>query len=333
MKFEMPASIPMSLQSGPFRVADALAAGLSERWLRGPGLWVPTRGVRSWSVPETLLDRARSFATGVVGDFAFSHITAAQLLGIPLSYSVEDDPRLHIIRPTTANRVRRDGIAGHRGLELREVVMVHGLPVVAAPDTWVDLGELVGPLKPVGLDDLVVAGDVIVNRLGSRRPLKAALERRCRPRGKVTLSHALIWVRVGSRSPMETRTRLMLVRAGLPEPGLNQHVISRDGLWLAWSDFVWKRKRVVGEFNGREFHSGAEQEAYDEARRLGLVDDDWTVIVVVRDDVFESAARDAKLREFAVALGVDPNGLDLIGAAPQFLAPRQFAPPRRPRAA
>jgi hypothetical protein len=284
-------------------------------------------------VPASLLDRARSVATGVVGDFAFSHVTAAQLLGIPLSYDIEEDPRLHIIRSTSANRVRRDGVVGHRGLESRDVVMLHGLPVVAAADTWVDLGELVGPRKPVGLDDLIIAGDAIVNRFESRQPLKAALERRRRPRGKVTLSHALIWIRVGSRSPMETRTRLMLVRAGLPEPRLNQHVISRDGLWLAWSDFVWKRMRVVGEYNGEAFHSGEEKEAYDEVRRLGLVDDEWAVVVVVKDDVFVPADRDAKLREFADALDVDPDQLDFTGAGPRFLAPPQFPAPRRRRAA
>lgn len=284
-------------------------------------------------MPEALLDRARSFATGVVGDFAFSHVTAAQLLEIPLPYAAEDDERLDIIRATTANRVRRDGVRGHRGLEAREVVMVHGLPVVAPADTWVDLGELVGPLKPLGLDDLIVAGDAVVNMLGSRRPLKQALERRCRPRGKVTLSYALIWVRVGSRSPMETRTRLMLVRAGLPEPELNQHIVSREGFWLACCDFLWRRRRCVGEFNGEEFHTGEEQEAYDECRRLGLVDDDWAVVVVVKDDVFQAPDRDAKLREFAAELDVDPGGLDYTGAAPQFFAPQQFAPPRRPRAA
>lgn len=325
--------IPTTFHAGPFKVAAARAAGVPARVLRDPELWTPTRGVRTWAVPESLLDRARSFATGVVGEFAFSHITAAQLLGIPLSYGIEEDRRLHIIRHTGANRVRRDGVAGHRGLESRHLVMVNGLPVVAAQDTWVDLGELVGPLKPVGLDDLIVAGDAIVNRFGSRQPLKTALERRRRPRGKVTLSHALVWVRVGSRSPMETRTRLMLVRAGLPEPRLNQHIVSREGLWLACSDFVWKRKRVVGEFNGEEFHSGEEQEAYDEVRRLGLADDDWSVVDVVKNHVFERPDRDAKLREFAEELDVDPDGLDFTGAAPQFVAPAQFAAPRRPRAA
>ena len=68
---------------------------------------------------------------------------------------------------------------------------MEGLPVVAPADTWADLGEFVGPGRPVGLDDLIVAGDAVANLLGGTEPLRRAVERRVRPRGKVTLTYAI----------------------------------------------------------------------------------------------------------------------------------------------
>ena len=47
----------------------------------------------------------------------------------------------------------------------------------------------------------------------------------------------------------------MVMRAGLPEPLLNEDVVSHSGLWLGCGDLVWLKQRVVGEYQGVEFHS------------------------------------------------------------------------------
>lgn len=325
------APLPHDLTNRPFLVAEALAMGLTRRRLKAQDLWTPTRGVRTKELPTTILERARVFASTAPDDFAFSHVTAAQLLDIPLPYAAEDDLLVHIVTPTAANRVRRAEVRGHRGLESREIVEVHGLPVVAPADTWVDLGELVGPGRPVGLDDLIVAGDAVANIVGDIAPLRHAVERRVRPRGKVTLTYAIPRIRVGSWSPMETRSRLMIVRAGLPEPLLNQDVFSRSGRWLGCSDLVWHAQRVVGEYQGVEFHSRLRDQRQDGIRLDGIGRGDWVVVEIVAEDVFERECRAAKLRELAGHLGVNPHVLDVMGAEPQFLAPAQFARPRRRR--
>ena len=49
---------------------------------------------------------------------------------------------------------------------------------------------------------------------------------------------------------METRTRLMFVKAGIPEPRLNAAVRDADGEWLLTGDLVWDEKRVVAEYQG-----------------------------------------------------------------------------------
>ncbi|NUO90265.1 MAG: hypothetical protein HOQ18_05495 [Dermatophilaceae bacterium] len=326
-----PAPLPLDLTTRPFTTAEALGRGLSRKRLRAQDLFTPTHGVRAAELPTTLLERVRAFAAVAPGDFAFSHVTAAQLLGIPLPYAVEDDGLVHIVTPTAANRIRREDVRGHRGLESRDVVEVCGLPVVAPADTWADLGEFVGPGRPVGLDDLIAAGDAVANILGGTAALKRAVERRVRPRGKVTLTYAIPRIRLGSWSPMETRSRLMVVRAGLPEPVHNEDVVSRSGDWLGCGDLVWRQQRVVGEYLGVEFHTRARDRTHDGIRRDGIELGDWAVVEIRAADVFDVGCRAAKLREFAGHLGVNPHALDVLGAGPQFLAPAQFARPRRRR--
>ena len=326
-----PAPLPIDLRSRPFRVSEARARGVSPARLRARDLWTPTAGVRTAEIPATHLDRVRAFAVAAPGDFAFSHVTAAQLLGMPLPYAVEEDCGIHIVTRTSANRIRRREVVGHRGLETRDVVLVHGLPVVAPADTWADLGEYIALGRPVGLDDAIVAGDAAANLCGGVEPLRRAVERRVRPRGKVTLTYALPRIRLGSRSAMETRARLMVMRAGLPEPALNVDVVGRSGEWLGCGDLVWEEQRVVAEYQGVEFHTRLRDRLHDGVRRNRIERGDWVVIEIVNDDVFKANHRAAKLRELAGHLGVNPHVLDVIGAEPQFFAPAQFIRPRRRR--
>jgi hypothetical protein len=324
-------ALPPELLSRPFRTSEALRRGVTPSRLRAGDLWTPTPGVRTNEIPTTLLERASAFAAAAPADFAFAHATAARLLGIPLPYALEEDPHIHIVTRTAANRVRRVEVIGHRGLESREVVEVHGLPVVGPADTWADLGEYVGPGLPVGLDDLIVAGDAAANLLGGIPPLKRAVEARVRPRGKVTLTFALPRIRLGAWSPMETRSRLMVVRAGLPEPRHNLPVVSHTGEWLGFGDLVWEEQRVVAEYLGVEFHSRSRDEAHDGLRRDRIERGDWAVVEIVAADVFEHEARAVKLRELGGRLGVNAHLLDVMAGAPQFFAPAQFARPRRRR--
>lgn len=324
--------LPPDLLSRPFRTSEALARGVTPSRLRANDLWTPTPGVRTTDIPLTLLERASAFAAAAPQEFAFAHATAARLLGIPLPYALEEDPHVHIVTRTEANRVRRREVLGHRGLESREVVEVHGLPVVAPADTWADLGEYVGAGLPVGLDDLIVAGDAAANLLGEIAPLKRVVEARVRPRGKVTLTFALPRIRLGAWSPMETRSRLMVVRAGLPEPRHNRPVVSHAGEWLGFGDLVWEEQRVVGEYLGVEFHSRARDTTQDGLRRDRVERGDWAVVEIVSADVFEHEDRAVKLRELAGHLGVNAHLMDVMAAAPQFFAPAQFARPRRRRA-
>ncbi len=198
------------------------------------------------------------------------------------------------------------------------------MPATSLADTWVDMGELIAPGFPMGLDDLVVMGDAIANVLGSVEPLRAALEGRVGPRGKLTLLEALDWIRVGSQSAGETRTRLVLVRSGIPEPDLNRPVFGPGGVWLGRPDMRWTQQRVLGEYQGREFHDSDEQRAHDAQRFRRFTDDGWTVVEVWNDDVNTDEARVALVLRVAGALNHPRASLDLNAVHPRFFSMRML---------
>jgi GNAT superfamily N-acetyltransferase len=235
-------------------------------------------------------------------------------MALEKSAATEDAP-LHVIAPTSDGMAKRIGVVGHRGLELRAVASPPGsaLRVVDVADTWCDLGEL--RRGTLSVHDLVVAGDAAVAMLDARAgravgaaALREALRRRNRPRGAVCLRHALTLVRPGVRSPMETRARLMFVDAGFPEPEVNAPLTDAVGGWLAEGDLVWRRQRVVGEYQGEQHADRGRRSA--DAFRQGLVEShDWQVKELWAEDLHRGPRRRWTLNSFAQALHLDPATL------------------------
>lgn len=328
--------LPPELIGRPFHLAEAQSLGIAPADLRPLGLVTPVPGVRLEAHPTSLAQQSAALSAALDGQFAFSHVTAALLLGLPVSTAMEADARLHVVRSSNGGPVRRSDVAGHRGLELREISDVEGLPVVGPADTWVDMGELIGPGRPVGLDDLIIMGDAIATRLGSIAPLRDALHRRVRPRGKLTLLEALEWIRVGSESPGETRTRLVLVRAGLPEPILNEPILTRSGIWVGRPDMKYRRPvRLALEYQGREFHDGSEERRYDEGRHGNFENEGYVVVPVWDNDVNSDEGRESLVLKVAGHLRFPEERLTLSECGPRFFSRRmlELAEIRRRRGA
>lgn len=319
----MPATLPTPLMSGPFTLRMASAWGLTKDQLYAMHLDSPVRGVWAATPCDPLVEHCRAISL-VVDCHAFSHLTAARLHGLPLPMSLDDEQAIHVIRGARHGAVRRRRLVGHRGLLCRGVVEVDGLPVTSLADRWVDMGELIRPGCALGLDDLVIMGDAVATTLGSVDPLRRALDARVAPRGKLTLLEALTWIRVGSESPGETRTRLVLMRAGLPEPELNQPVYAEGRRWLGRPDMRWVKQRVLLEYQGREFHDSDEQRGRDAVRFKGFTDEDWAVIEVWNDDVNSDAVRKALVLRAAEELGHPEASLDLTAIHPRFFSARML---------
>ena len=79
--------------------------------------------------------------------------------------------------------------------------------------------------------------------------------------------------------------RLLLVRAGLPEPVLNEPVHSASGVFLGSPDLAWPGRRVGLEYEGEQHFADEEQYRYDVGRYELFRDAGWTIVRAIGDDL------------------------------------------------
>lgn len=274
----MPAPVPLPAEvvpGAPFTTRQGEALGLSRDVQRGGRFVAPVTGVRVLVEGELdLVTRCRALAC-VLPDVAFSHTTAAALLGLPAPRA--DD--LEVRTPPGRRPTRRLGVVGHESLDERDVqVLRSGLRVVRAQSTWADLGGRLSLL------DLVVLGDAVLARGATRSSLADAAATPARRRGVRLLRRARPLLDGRSGSPMESRLRVLLITSGLPAPEVNRDVVV-DGIWLARPDLSYPHLRIAIEYEGDHHRTDRRQWLRDKARRRMLEDDGWLVIEVTSLDV------------------------------------------------
>ncbi len=99
-------------------------------------------------------------------------------------------------------------------------------------------------------------------------------------------------VRVGARSPKETEARLMICRAGLPEPELNHAVFDDKGELIAEIDLAYPDDLLGVEYEG-DSHRERERFRRDIRRIERLQDAGWHIIRLAADDVDSTLATSA----------------------------------------
>ena len=197
--------------------------------------------------------------------------------------------------------IRRVGVCAHRGAADCPRTVRHGLPVLDPVETWL---HLAGSLA---LDELIVMGDGLARSGTSGTTvsgLGAALDTHRRLVGAPRLREALGWIRTGSDSARETMLRLLLVRAGLPEPDeLGGEIRNEYGVVIAHGDLVWRRARVIVEYEGDQHRTDRRQFAID-IDRIGEIQSlGWTVI---RVDAALFARPAVLVSRIRAALGYSP---------------------------
>ena len=278
-----PSRLPDPFNSRAFGTGEARASGVSVRRLRADDLVRPFRGSRivATGLP---IDLVTAYAARMPMSHYFSHITAAQIHDIPVPYRFAGDARLHVSAAFPAGRPRARGVIGYRSAPA-DVAHVDGLPVTSPVATWCDLSAL------LTLDELVEAGDSLVRRkspLCSVAQLEAAVAERAGGRGVLRLREALDVVRPGTDSVRETRLRLLLIGAGLPEPEVNVSLYNEHGALVAICDLAWREFRVAAEYDGRHHATSSKQYNRDISRLDDVMQLDYRV---VRIDKFMVDAR------------------------------------------
>ena len=273
--------LPRSLSLAGFTVAEAQQAGVKPKRLHSSDLAAPFHGVRVGAGgPTGVWDLARAYATVMPTGHYFSHVTAAQLLGMPLPRYATPDARLHVSAVAPDRAPQGAGVAGHTASSRPVLWLVGGLTVQNPVSAWCDLAPL------VGVDDLIALGDHL---LGVMDPpftvddLGHAVGERAGQRGILRLRAALQWVRPRVESRQETRLRLLIVRAGLPEPETNVYLPLRYQSRRVRGDLVYLRYRVLVEYDGAQHRTDDNQFARDVDRLDGVMAEDWRVIRVLKE--------------------------------------------------
>ena len=176
---------------------------------------------------------------------------------------------------------RRRGVVGSRSSTEPRLVGVEGVRgarVTAPADTWCSLAE------HLGVDDLIAAGERLLGLpfpLADARTIDEAIQRHGSRRGASRLTEARRAMRANVYSRRETFTRLVLTRAGLPEPEPNGPILLRSGRRTR-GDLVFRAYKVLVEYDGEQHLFDVGQWATDVSRLNDLIDDGWWVIRITK---------------------------------------------------
>lgn len=282
--------------SRPFTFKQAQESGLTRRELRGDAYVRVSYG--RYVAAGTAIDlrlRAQTIVSGLTDDAHLSHHSAAELLGLWL----DPAPVVHICRGGTT-RVKRADVAAHqctRHGERRadgDIWTRHGLAVSAPITCFFELADT------LDLVDLVVLGDSLVKKGHTTPDELAQRSEAFAGDGAIRARRAARLVRAGVDSRQETRLRLLLVMAGLPEPTVNVCLRDADGEVMRRLDLAYERWKVAVEYDGRHHAENSAQWRSDIRRREELEALSWRMIIIESSGIFTDPADTADRAEAAL---------------------------------
>ncbi|WP_126688244.1 hypothetical protein [Nocardioides ferulae] len=256
----LPVAVDPTGRSGPTR---AQAAG--PRWRQSSrGLHVPAT-VSDDCVEQRILEQSQRLGpTGAVTGWA-----ALRLLGGGFFDGLDTDGRTRLPVPLAAGGGRLEphpAITRHRErLPESEVVVMHGIRTCSAERALFDEMRRLDLWGAVAAMDMAAAAE-----LTSIRRMRAYCSRRTGARGRRHVLAALDLADEHSRSPAETRLRLVWeLEGGWPRPLCNRPVFDLDGRLLGVPDLLDPTRGVYGEYDGAE-HRTRERHRRDVQRRQDL---------------------------------------------------------------
>lgn len=281
----------------PFPRFRALRAGIPRATVDSPAFRRLLHGIIvAAEVPDSALLRVKAALACYFDDAYASHASAARVWRVP----VQTRPGEHVTVRDDSHRLRRAGVTTHHRPRAAAVAVRHGVRVSVLTDLFVELAD------ELSLVELVVAGDWMVRRHGVRIKDLRRAAKEAPGRGGQLARKAASYVRARVDSPMESRLRMLLVLAGIPEPEVNVSVHDVDGEPVRRFDLSWPEVRVIVEYDGRHHVERIEQWESDLERREEIDDEGWRILVVVAHGVYTDPASTVQ-RVFRLLQG---RGLD-----------------------
>ena len=283
-------NLPGKLSHQSFTYREGLLAGVSVSRMRASDLSAPSRQIRvPQETAQPLLDRVRPYTSLGVENWV-SHVTAAQIHGLPLPWFDEEIRTLHLSRTPGSAHPRRRGVAGHCiNLASSDIVWIEGVPVTTTARTFLDLATI------LSLEHLVAVADHLIcehdrhfgppkNAIVPEGQLRAYIGGFHHVPGLAKARKALELMRVGVDSPPETRLRLILHRSGLPEFLPNCKIAGGPGEFDVGPDLACKEYKVCGEYEG-EIHQNTEKQLHDRTRDERTRTRGWVQVKVYHADM------------------------------------------------
>lgn len=288
-----PTPLPELLNDRIFSVAEAAEHGLSRRALQGRRIVMVFPGYYRFRDSEVMLDDIVEVAMRVLpDDAALSHVTNLRWRGLEIR-------PLFPLHAATASGLRsfREGITLHRYRGRLRSTFMRGVPVLGPDRTFVDCATL------LSVPELVRVGDWLVAQQQTDLLTLRAYVLQSHLDGVQRARRAVELVREGVESPRESDVRLVLITSGLPEPEINTQITDDDGMFLARGDLVYRRWKVLVEYDGWQHERDATQRQRDHLRREALEAAGWRVIVVTTADMRHPQSVAARVRCALVARG------------------------------
>jgi REase_MTES_1575 len=255
-----------------FLGCEALAANaMPERVMRSlyeavyPGVYSPS------GIELTARQRAQAAWLWSRRKAVIAGNSAAALLGAKWVSPALDAELIHDNRrPPARIMVHKDTLADG------EVGEVDDMPVTTPARTAFDIGR-----RTTSRLQALQRLDALTNATGVKlTDVEGVIAEHPGARGLVRLRRVLPLVDGGAESPQETRSRLVLVHAGLPAPQTQITVLDDYGDFVARIDLGYRDLRVGIEYDGPQHWTSAQQRDRDIDRYTALLDLGWTVIRV-----------------------------------------------------
>lgn len=251
--------------------SEALAAGvLTRQDLRRRYVKMHHNVYAPAAMVPTARDRAYAAWLWSGRNATLAGLSAAAMHGS--RWLLEDHPaELTRIRSASA-----PGIRVHRETLLDdEVCPVQSIDCTTVARTVFDIG------RRIPGDEAIIRIDALLN--ATRAPLAGVAfvaARHPGARGIRHLRRVMALVDGGAESPQETRTRLVLIRAGAPVPQTQIPVRNASGRVVRRIDMGWPAYRVGVEYDGGHHWTDPAAHAEDIARLEFLADQGWIIIRV-----------------------------------------------------
>ncbi|WP_194817350.1 type IV toxin-antitoxin system AbiEi family antitoxin domain-containing protein [Nocardia sp. XZ_19_385] len=198
--------------------------------------------------------------------------TAAELHG----FSVLDDPATHVLG-VQASRVGQLIVHRHR-VDPGELQLAHGTRTTNPVRTTVDMARRVSRLDALAVLDAALRHGI------SREALAAAAKQHRRRPGIRQAAELIEMADARAESPMESRTRLRCIDAGLPHPQPQFRVWTATGPRRL--DLGWPAWQIGLEYDSAAWHSGPHAAHRDFPRHNALATAGWRIYYATGADVY-----------------------------------------------